>query len=637
MNYKDVINVKDLYFRYSTSEEMVIRNANFSIKEGMIYGLVGRNSTGKTTLLNLLSGKLDRYAGNILCGGREVVETEGEIGFISEDTKFFNDFSVMENGKIVGALYENFNLDKFLEKIKEYGIDKWSFLFRLSEGERMLFKLAFILAYSPKVLILDEPSGVFDINGREQLIKELRSISADENITVIMATHLTSDLDGIIDYCLYINDEGDVECTDLEEMRDKYMILHGNKELFEDFSDSMFVAKEIRGNIISAMTNNYIEIKELVKEKNISASIPDIEEIMYYFTLEENSKLKTDDKVSYKEDIVMKKHSAGNKGNVFKVVKMDIQKVMLRKKKLFNMLIGFFVVIVGIAFSYYRGDTDLFPWVVILIGNLLICGNEDGYVNFGNQNDNKSSATFTAYGTKVRLKAYYAEQFLYLLIMVIAIIIAALISPVFLEGGYEGINDFIKLFAIWEIFELIYGTKEITDFKVFGKSGIISRKISEKTRKSIKRFLLVISLVVIIAMGSYGYVKYKHTFRVQNLNFDSGDVGLVHIHARNYDGWYEDEADIQAIIEDLDGIRVKRQKKQLEFAPFFYGYPMSKNRVMISISYKGSGNDKYRIYLQIFNRTVKQITVNGVNYVILDEADQKRLEKYNDEYEDGAE
>lgn len=280
MNSEIILKAENVTFRYKKD---VIKNASFAINKGFVYGVVGKNSVGKSTLLNLLAGRIFPCEGNIAMEGAEnLADYRNNIGVITEENEFLLHLGVIENAKILGSLYKNFDIDRFKEYIDKYNIDGLRTLSTLSGGEMIKFQIAFSLSYEPDIMIMDEPAGLLDTESREEFINLIRLLATEKNITVIMATHLTKDLDYMADYILFINDDGKITLYDKETLNDRYMLLKGSKIQLENVPRNAIMALEESETSVTAMTDCFDEIKETVEKSGIVTEIPDIENIMYF-------------------------------------------------------------------------------------------------------------------------------------------------------------------------------------------------------------------------------------------------------------------------------------------------------------------------------------------------------------------
>lgn len=317
---KIIMGVDNLYFKYKRKDDYIIRGASFSIREGMLYGMVGRNSAGKSTLLKLLCGREDNHSGEITLNNHtDLVYLKRNVGIISGEQKLFKDLTVYENGIIHEKTYEGFKIEEYLEYINMYNINRNDRIDMLSASDKIKVKISLVLARHVKVMLLDEPAGVLDVSLREDFMKLLRDITIERNITVIMATHLTEDIDKKADYIIFVNEDGTVELYDREGLNDSYMLLKGSKEALASLPKEAILSYEEKETSVTAMTACFDSIRNKVEELNIVTEIPDISAVMYYKDKEAHGKIKEEAGMAAKGEIQIKR--TASKENTYKDIK----------------------------------------------------------------------------------------------------------------------------------------------------------------------------------------------------------------------------------------------------------------------------------------------------------------------------
>ena len=280
-NNEEIIKLENVSFQYKKKKE-VIKNADFSIYKGFLYGVAGKNSVGKSTLLKILCGKISNYQGKIIYHFDNTAGYKSNIGIVTDEEEFIGHLSLINNAKVFGPLYKNFCIENFVSNLKAEEIDENKIFSELSDGEKIKFRIAFALSYKPELLIMDEPAGVLDVQAREKFMQNIRQMATEQNITVIMATHLTADLDKMADYILFINEDGSSMVYDRESLSDNYMLLRGTKEQIDALPQEALIASEESESFFTVMTDRYLKIKEQKAVKEIKTEIPDIETIMYF-------------------------------------------------------------------------------------------------------------------------------------------------------------------------------------------------------------------------------------------------------------------------------------------------------------------------------------------------------------------
>ena len=250
-----ILEVKGLSKKY---KDFKLQDINFALDKGYIMGLIGRNGAGKTTLMNCILGKLHYETGSILLGnGVEQFHentAKEDLGFIVEPGPFFPGETLEENGKMLGVFYKNWDSAYFISLLKRFELNRDKLYYDLSKGMKTKFQLAFALAHRPKLLILDEPTGGLDPVFRREFLSMIQSEVRDTMMSVIISTHLTTDLDKVADYIMMLDKGTQLFYMDKEEMLDSFPVLSGDVEKLPLLDkDNQPQAFPIQSNLLSAM------------------------------------------------------------------------------------------------------------------------------------------------------------------------------------------------------------------------------------------------------------------------------------------------------------------------------------------------------------------------------------------------
>lgn len=225
-----MLQIKNMSYRLlgeTKEEDFELYNINFTLEQGFLMGLLGLNGSGKSTLMNLILGVYTPDKGSITLDGKQVSrETMQQIACVSDDAEFLRNRTLEENAKLFGELYEQYSKERMLAYLETFDISMWDWRDKcygeLSTGQKRKFQIAFALSYQPKFLLLDEPTANLDPHDRVELLELLQGLLAEEDIGVIMSTHLTRDLDRIADY-ICVLDKGEQRIyTDREKLVDQY-------------------------------------------------------------------------------------------------------------------------------------------------------------------------------------------------------------------------------------------------------------------------------------------------------------------------------------------------------------------------------------------------------------------------------
>lgn len=260
-----------------------LEDVSFHLPKGYIMGLIGENGAGKTTLLHCILGIYKLSGGSLEIDGRTYGEQEkeikNEIGFVLAEDYFYSELTLQKNAKMFGKYYENFEEELFVTYCERFGLQIKQKYENVSKGERLKFQFAFALAHRPKLLVLDEPTANFDPDFRKEFIKILTEFVADGEKSVILATHMTEDLDRIADYITFLHQGQVLFSMDREALEQKYRIVTGPKYLIKQMDKERIIHQEdgTYGTKALVLHRKYAPYRE-----ELSVEIPSVEDIMYY-------------------------------------------------------------------------------------------------------------------------------------------------------------------------------------------------------------------------------------------------------------------------------------------------------------------------------------------------------------------
>ena len=217
-----VIDAKHISKRLSQFE---LSDIDFRLDEGYIMGLAGRNGSGKTTLLHLLLGMYTDYTGNCLVFDMDFKDhaqaIKDRIGWVLHDEVFCGNRQLISNATHYGKYYSNYSEEMLLRYLLMFDLNPIQRYGKLSKGEQLKFQLAFALAHNPKLLIMDEPAASFDPEFRKIFYQLVNDFMKDGKHSVIISTHLLSELEEKADYLMYLKDGKMTYYGDMESFRDK--------------------------------------------------------------------------------------------------------------------------------------------------------------------------------------------------------------------------------------------------------------------------------------------------------------------------------------------------------------------------------------------------------------------------------
>jgi len=201
----DVLATRGLSKQYG--HRLALADCTLSIPAGRIVGLVGPNGAGKTTLLHLAVGLLAPTSGTIeVLGGRPASGPAqlAKVGFVAQDAPVHAGFTVADHLRFGAHMNPGWDGALARDRIDQLGLDLHQKAGKLSGGERAQLALTLALAKQPELLILDEPIASLDPLARSEFLRSLADFTASRRVSVVMSSHLVSDLERICDYLIVL-------------------------------------------------------------------------------------------------------------------------------------------------------------------------------------------------------------------------------------------------------------------------------------------------------------------------------------------------------------------------------------------------------------------------------------------------
>ncbi len=203
-----MVNIENLSFNYS--RQIVFKDINLNLEAGKIYGLLGQNGVGKTTLLKIIGGFLKLKRGKCTVMGFTPFDRNPEfyeeIIYIPEDF-IAPDIVVNQYANLRGEFYPRFDANKFSRLMTEFDVNGNFKFSKLSYGQQKKALIAFSLATNTKLILMDEPSNGLDIPSKSQLRRVISEASTDDTCIVI-STHQVRDLENLIDPIIILDRDG---------------------------------------------------------------------------------------------------------------------------------------------------------------------------------------------------------------------------------------------------------------------------------------------------------------------------------------------------------------------------------------------------------------------------------------------
>ncbi|MGN0594082.1 MAG: ABC transporter ATP-binding protein [Hominimerdicola sp.] len=280
----NVVEVKNVTKKYKT---FTLENINLDLPQGCIMGLVGENGAGKSTLIKLIMDAINRDGGEITVLGcdnksRAFVQTKQDIGVVLDEAFFPETVTIKQINNIMKCTYTNWDEKLFLEYVERFNLKGKKRFKDFSRGMKMKLAIAVALSHNPKLLILDEATSGLDPMIRDEILDVFNDFTRDETHSIIMSSHIVSDLEKICDYIAFIHKGKLVVCEEKDRLLEEYAIVKMSQE---DFS-------AVPPDAVKSKKEGKFGVEALVEKSKISDAFvtehTNLEDIILFLAKGEN-------------------------------------------------------------------------------------------------------------------------------------------------------------------------------------------------------------------------------------------------------------------------------------------------------------------------------------------------------------
>lgn len=262
------IEIKKLIKKYDKG--FTLGSIDLDIPSGVIVGLIGENGAGKTTLIKSILNILKIDDGSIKMFGKDVSKFDGEVkedvGVVLDDMFLPEVLLVRDLDSVFKGIYSSWDTSLYNEYLNAFKLDKNSKIKTLSKGMRKKLEIACALAHKPKLLILDEPTSGLDPIVRNEVLDIFLKFISDDEHTILLSTHITSDLEHIADEIVFLN-EGKILLSDSRDnILEHYGLLKCDKEYFSKIDKEDIVSYKMNKYDCEVLLNNVIDAKKKYKK-----------------------------------------------------------------------------------------------------------------------------------------------------------------------------------------------------------------------------------------------------------------------------------------------------------------------------------------------------------------------------------
>lgn len=281
-DYKNAIEISNLTKKY---DGFTLDNISFNVPKGSIMGFIGQNGAGKTTTIKALLNIIKTDGGSIKMFGLDHIENEFEIkqniAAVFDEIPFHGDFNTKRLSIMFSGLYANWDEQRFFTYLDRFCLPKKKKISKLSKGMKMKLQIACALSHNAKLLVMDEATTGLDPVVRNEILDIFREYLQDEENSILMSSHITSDLEKIADSVTFI-DKGRLLLTGYkDDILENHGVIKCTKADFKNIEKDDFISARLNDFGAEVMVADKNKAKRKYQGLNIDKTT--LEEIMLFY------------------------------------------------------------------------------------------------------------------------------------------------------------------------------------------------------------------------------------------------------------------------------------------------------------------------------------------------------------------
>ena len=283
-DFEYAIEVNNLTKKY---DGFTLDNVSFKVPKGSIMGFIGQNGAGKSTTINAILNIVKRDEGEIKLFGLDNLKNETEVkenlAAVFDELPFNEDLNAKILSKVMSDIYKNWDEKVFFNYLDIFSLPSKKAFKKFSKGMKMKLQIAVALSHHAKLLIMDEATTGLDPVVRNDILDIFMEYLQDENNTIFMSTHITSDLEKIADMVTFI-DKGKIILSGYkDEILDNYGVIKCGKAEFENIDKTDYIGMRHTDYGVEMLVSDRHKIKE--KYTDIVVDKTTLDEIMVFIVL----------------------------------------------------------------------------------------------------------------------------------------------------------------------------------------------------------------------------------------------------------------------------------------------------------------------------------------------------------------
>lgn len=278
----NILSILGLTKKYS---EFTLSDISFEVPKGTIVGLIGENGAGKSTTLNAILGLIHKDAGTISIMGNSVEQLQSslkeDIGVVFDGTNFSEELTPKRLNKVLKGVYGSWDEEYFFALLKKLSLPIEKKIKSFSKGMKSKLSIAVAFAHHPKLLILDEATSGLDPVVRDDILDMLLDFVQDEQNSILLSSHITSDLEKIADYIVFIHEGRLIFSKQKDDLLNSYGMIKCGAVQFEAINKQDIITYRKQDYEWQVLVNN----RKLAEKKYPKAMVipTTIDEIMLLY------------------------------------------------------------------------------------------------------------------------------------------------------------------------------------------------------------------------------------------------------------------------------------------------------------------------------------------------------------------
>ena len=222
-----------------------VNNVSFDIPDGMVVGLIGENGAGKSTIIKSILGVVHPDGGEIVFNGTPVSKLNKaerqKISFVLDDMGLPIELTLSMLDKVLSNIYGKWDSAKFHSLVQRFQLPENKLFKEFSKGMKMKATIAVALSYESNLLILDEPTSGLDPVVRDEILQMIYDYNQENNHAALISSHITTDLEKICDYIVYIHNGRVIFNEEKDELLSKYAVYSVDEQQFKELDKAAII------------------------------------------------------------------------------------------------------------------------------------------------------------------------------------------------------------------------------------------------------------------------------------------------------------------------------------------------------------------------------------------------------------